>query len=79
MLRVAADSAAEAAGLRGTRVDANGDLVPGDVIQKVGGRVVTTVNELLGRLDDFRVGDQTILTVWRNGEQLEVSVVLQRG
>ena len=79
VLRVAAGSAAEAAGLQGTRVDANGDVLPGDVIQRVGGRAVTTVNELLGRLDDFRVGDQTTLTVWRKGEVLQLNVVLQRG
>ena len=79
VLRVAAGSAAEAAGLQPTRVDADGDVIPGDVILQVGGRPVTTVNELLGRLDDFRIGDQTSLTVWRNGEQLELQVVLQRG
>ncbi len=78
VLRVAPGSAAEAAGLQGTRVDANGDVIAGDVIQKIGGRPVTTVNELLGRLDDFKVGDQTSLTLWRNGNQLQVSVVLQR-
>jgi S1-C subfamily serine protease len=78
VLRISAGSAAEAAGMRGTRVDASGNVIPGDVIQKVGGRAVTTVNELLGRLDDFRVGDQTSLSIWRNGDQLELKVVLQR-
>jgi len=53
-------------------------VIPGDIIQKVGGRRVTTVNELLGRLDDFRVGDQTTVTVWRNGDELELTVVLER-
>ncbi|MEJ2694677.1 MAG: trypsin-like peptidase domain-containing protein [Candidatus Thiodiazotropha sp.] len=78
VLRISAGSAAEAVGLRGTRVDASGNVIPGDVILQVGGRAVTTVNELLGRLDDFRVGDQTTLSIWRNGEQLELKVVLQR-
>ena len=55
VLQVAPGSSGDAAGLRGTRMDANGDVIPGDIIQKVGGRRVTTVNELLGRLDDFRV------------------------
>jgi S1-C subfamily serine protease len=77
VLRVAAGSAAEAVGLRGTFIDPNGDVVPGDVIQRIGGRSVSTVNELLGRLDDFRIGDQTTLTIWRNGEVLELTVVLQ--
>jgi S1-C subfamily serine protease len=78
VLQVAAGSAAEKVGLRGTFIDANGDVVLGDVIQKIGGRSVTSVNELLARLDDFRIGDQTRLTIWRNGETLELSVVLQR-
>jgi S1-C subfamily serine protease len=78
VLQVAAGSAAEKVGLRGTFIDANGDVVLGDVIQKIGGRSVTTVNELLARLDDFRIGDQTRLTIWRNGETLELNVVLQR-
>ncbi len=78
VLQVAAGSSAQAAGLRGTRMDPNGDVIPGDIIQKVGGRRVTTVNELLGRLDDFRVGDQTTVTVWRDGDELELTVVLGR-
>jgi S1-C subfamily serine protease len=78
VLQVSAGSSAEAAGVRGTFIDANGDVVPGDVIQQIGGRPVTSVNQLLARLDDFRIGDETSLMVWRNGKQLELSVVLQR-
>jgi S1-C subfamily serine protease len=76
VLQVYTGSAAEAAGLRGTFIDSNGDVVPGDVILKIGGRPVRSVNQLLGRLDDFKLGDQTTLTIWRNGEQLELDVVL---
>ncbi|MEW8026189.1 MAG: trypsin-like peptidase domain-containing protein [Candidatus Thiodiazotropha sp.] len=79
VLHVSAGSAAETAGLRGTFIDPNGGVVPGDVIQAVGGRSVSTVNELLGRLDDFHVGDQTTLSIWRNGEEIELTVVLQQG
>lgn len=78
ILRVTPGSAAEAAGLRGTRLQRGGNLIPGDVILALGERPVTTVNELLGRLDDFRIGDQTSLKLWRNGEQIEVSLTLQR-
>jgi S1-C subfamily serine protease len=79
VLQVTTGSAAETAGLRGSFIDPNnGDLALGDVIQGIGGRTVTSVNELLGRLDDFHVGDKTILKIWRNGEELELTVVLQR-
>ncbi|MEW8109301.1 MAG: trypsin-like peptidase domain-containing protein [Candidatus Thiodiazotropha endolucinida] len=79
VLQVTAGTAAETAGLRSTFIDPNGDLVLGDVIQAIGGRSVTTVNELLGRLDDFHIGDQTTISIWRNGEELELTVVLQQG
>ncbi|MES9825411.1 MAG: trypsin-like peptidase domain-containing protein [Candidatus Thiodiazotropha endolucinida] len=79
VLQVTAGTAAETADLRSTFIDPNGDLVLGDVIQAIGGRSVTTVNELLGRLDDFHIGDQTTLSIWRNGEELELTVVLQQG
>ena len=78
VLQVNAGSAAEAAGVQGTFIDANGDVVPGDVIQQLGGRPVSSVDQLLARLDDFRVGDETSLLIWRNGRQLELPVVLQR-
>jgi S1-C subfamily serine protease len=79
VLQVSAGSTAETAGLRGSFIDPNGDLALGDVIQAVGGRSVTTVNELLGRLDDFHLGDKTTLSIWRNGETLELDVVLEQG
>ncbi|MEW7993868.1 MAG: trypsin-like peptidase domain-containing protein [Candidatus Thiodiazotropha endolucinida] len=79
VLQVTAGTAAETVGLRSTFIDPNGDLVLGDVIQAIGGRPVTTVNELLGRLDDFHIGDQTTISIWRNGEELELTVVLQQG
>lgn len=76
VLRVTEGSTAEAAGLRSTRMDSSGNVIPGDVILEVGGRAVTTVNELLGRLDDFRIGDKTTLSLWRKGEKIEVEIVL---
>jgi S1-C subfamily serine protease len=79
VLQVSTGSAAETAGLRGSFIDPNGDLALGDVIQAIGGRPVSSVHELLGRLDDFRVGDRTTIKIWRNGEELELTVVLQRG
>jgi S1-C subfamily serine protease len=78
VLQVEVGSAAEKAGLLGTFIDVNGDVVPGDVIQKIGGRAVTSVNELLGRLDDYRVGDKVRVTLWRNGEVIELDMVLQQ-
>ena len=79
VLRVTPGSAAEAAGLRGLRSEADGTLVPGDIIVAVEGTAVDSVARLLGRLDEHRVGDIVRLAVLRNGQKTEVSVKLQAG
>lgn len=79
VLRVEAGSAAEQAGLRAARIAADGTFVAGDVIIGVDGRGVTGVGELLGRLDDYKVGDAVKLQVRRNGSTVEVPVTLQPG
>jgi S1-C subfamily serine protease len=77
VLQVKAGSTGEAAGLRGTQVDSGGNVEPGDVIQSVDGSKVTTVAELQSRLNDFHIGDQVTLGLWRDGRQIEVKAVLQ--
>ena len=79
VLKVEPGSAAQAAGLRGTRVDDFGDVIAGDVILAVDGEPVEDVAALLSRLDDYRVGDEVILQIWRAGRQLDLSAVLQPG
>jgi len=79
VLRVAPGSAAETAGLRGARVTADGSFQPGDVIVGVDGRRVSSVGELLGRLDDFDVGDTVRLEVVRDGERRTLPVTLEPG
>ncbi len=79
VLRVTPGSAAEASGLRGARIDDDGSFVPGDVIVGVAGRRVTSVGELLGRLDEYRAGEPASLNVLRDGGEIEVVVILQPG
>jgi len=79
VLRVESGSAAEQAGLRAARIAADGTFVAGDVIVGVEGRAVTGVGELLGRLDDYKVGDTVTLAVRRDGATIEVPVTLQPG
>jgi S1-C subfamily serine protease len=76
VLRVTPGSTAEAAGLRGTQVDRNGDIVLGDVITGIGGRKITSVKELLGRLDDFQIGERTSISLWRDGELRQLEITL---
>jgi S1-C subfamily serine protease len=79
VLRVEAGSAAEQAGLRAARIAPDGRFIAGDVIVALDGRELTGVGELLGRLDDHKVGDTVKLRVRRGGEMIEVPVTLQPG
>jgi len=79
LLKVETGSAADAAGLRGTRIDRNGDVIPGDIILALDGKPIDSVAALFARLDDHRIGDQVTLHIWRGGRELDVDVVLQGG
>jgi S1-C subfamily serine protease len=79
VLRIAPGSAAEAAGLRGAQMAADGSFQAGDVIVGVEGRAVAGVGQLLGRLDDFSVGETVKLDVLRDGQRVELPVTLQPG
>ena len=73
---VAPGSAAERAGLRPTMQAADGSIDLGDVIQKVDGRDVATLDDLYPALSKHDVGDTVSLTVWRDGKSVEVPVTL---
>jgi S1-C subfamily serine protease len=74
---VAPGGGAAAAGLQGTEISRRGGVVPGHIIQKIDGKKVTSVGDLLGRLGSYRPGDVVTLTVWREGETQDVQVRLQ--
>ncbi len=61
-----AGSAAEKAGVQ-----------VGDFIVSAAGAEVTSSQDLLRIRRQFHVGDEMPLTLWREGEQLEVTLVLQ--
>ncbi len=79
ILKVEPGSAAEVAGLRGTRIDRFGSVSPGDIILAVDGKSVDSVSALLARLDDYNVGDRVRLQLWRGGTEIEVMIALQAG
>jgi S1-C subfamily serine protease len=79
VLRVQRDSAAEAAGLRGAEVDAQGNLVPRDIILGVEDQDVDSIAALVSALDDYRIGEQVTVRLWRSGREIDVAVVLESG
>lgn len=76
VLRVHAGSAAEKAGMRGTRVTTDGGIIVGDVILSVEGIPVAGVRDLIDRLERFDIGDRVQLQIYRNGAVQSVSAVL---
>ena len=78
VLGVDPGSSAAAAGLRPT-VRTRQGIVWGDVIQGIDGKPVRSVRELFAMLESYRAGDTVTLTVFRQGQQVELKVQLQPG
>jgi S1-C subfamily serine protease len=79
VVRVPQGSAGARAGLRGVRNGGRGTVIPGDVVVAVNGKRVESVARLLAYLDDYRPGAVVKLTVWRDGNEIEIPVTLQTG
>ncbi len=76
VLQVTPGSIAASAGLRGTEMRADGKVIPGDVITELGDAKITSLRELLSRLDDFSIGDRTTITIWRDGKTRKIDIQL---
>ncbi len=80
VIEVAEGSPAEAAGLIGSQLatQVEGEIfeVGGDVILEVDGETVSSVSELQEKVFAKDEGDSVELTLWRNGEELVVSIEL---
>jgi len=67
---------ADKAGLKGSLIDENGTIVPGDIIQAIGNKPVTNMESLLDGLSSHEPGDAVQLKIWRKGEILDIKVTL---
>lgn len=75
--KVSRGGAADRAGLKGARETTTGRVELGDIIVAVGGRPVTTVDELMDVMEDHKVGDQVSVEVLRGNRRERVPVILQ--
>ncbi len=69
-------SSAESAGIRPTR-QTGGKIVLGDIIESVNGKNVSSYDDLRNELDRYRVNDEVTLGILRNGEHIEVQIMLE--
>lgn len=76
VLEVAPGSAADRAGLRGTKVTPGGGLVVGDIILAVDETPLGGVDVLVDLLERYSIGDPVTLTIFRSGKVLRVRAVL---
>lgn len=51
-------------------------LLPGDILTAVNGTPVTTTDEVNVIKNELRVGDTMRLAIWRDGEELEITITL---
>jgi len=77
IIEVDKGSAAEAAGLRSTRIDAKGAGKLGDVIVAVDGERIETSSDLFNAMEKRTVGETVKVTVLRGETRLSIPVTLQ--
>jgi S1-C subfamily serine protease len=66
-----------AAPFRGARLGERNFIVPGDVILKVDGKAVSTSAQLAAILDDYQIGDEVQVDVWREGKEVRLRARLE--
>ncbi|MDQ6999521.1 MAG: trypsin-like peptidase domain-containing protein [Mariprofundus sp.] len=76
ILKVEPGSPAEQAGLHATRLNWDGSVIPGDIIQSVNDKPVHNMSELHEVIGSHRVGDRIRLGIWRAGKHIEVGLQL---
>ncbi|HEX5656583.1 MAG TPA: trypsin-like peptidase domain-containing protein [Polyangiales bacterium] len=77
ILETAKDSPAEKAGLRPTRQErATGRIVLGDCIIGIDGKPIETDTDLFLALEQYKAGDKIKLSVYRDGDAVDVEVEL---
>lgn len=77
LINIQPGSAAEEAGLRGTRRVGDG-IILGDIIESVNDEPVSSYDDLRNEFDKYRVGDEVKLGILRDERRIQVSVRLEQ-
>jgi S1-C subfamily serine protease len=76
LINIQPDSAAEEAGLRGTRRIGN-EIVLGDIIESVNNVAISSFDDLRNEFDKYHVGDEVVLGLVRDDSRVDVRVALE--
>jgi S1-C subfamily serine protease len=77
VLEVNPGSAAAQAGLKPSRMNRSGELIPGDFIIAVEDAAVSSRDDLLAELGRHRPGDRITLTIYRDGKSQQLALTLE--
>ncbi len=75
ILNVESGGPAERAGLRPTK-QYRGDIILGDIIKEIEGKRVQSYEDIRTELERYRVGDDVVVTIEREGELRKVTIHL---
>ena len=78
IINIQPGSVAERAGLLGTK-RVYGEIVLGDSIESINGVTMKTFADLRHELDNYAIGQEITLGLIRNGEHLQVKIILEEG
>ncbi len=77
VLDVFKDGAAAKVGLRPTVRDRYGNIRWGDIVIALDNQAIDSHNDLLLILEKYKIGDEVVLTVLRDKEEFEITLVLE--
>ncbi len=76
IIEVLPDSAAQAAGLRGTTREANGQIRVGDILLNIDGKSLKNSDQMYLALEKYKPGDTVNVTYWREGKTVTKKIML---
>jgi S1-C subfamily serine protease len=76
VISVQPGGSAEAAGIRGT-LRRGAEIILGDIIERVNGKPVVSYDDLRNAFDLYKVGDEVTLGILRDGEHIQVKIILE--
>ena len=78
ILRVNRGSPAQEAGLQGARLASDDTVIPGDIIEAIDNKPITDSASLINTLEEYTIGDQVQVKIYRQGKSRLVPVILER-